>query len=118
MMRQGIAWRRHIRRIELERFRAGDERVFGGSLRNRSRNGEGHKNRSEKILIHDCLEGQMVFVLSICCAWARHYANTRIWAGVWGPCLVRAVLLRLQMVVSLKLTRFVHPSRISLSAIT
>ena len=30
MMRQGIAWRRHIGRIELERFRAGDERIFGG----------------------------------------------------------------------------------------
>jgi hypothetical protein len=55
MMRQGIAWRRHIWRIELEQFRAGDERVFGGeSLRGRYRNRESHRNRRQNILIHDC----------------------------------------------------------------
>jgi hypothetical protein len=50
MMRQGIAWRRHIGRIEFERFRAGDERVFGGSLRGRRRNGEATRIDTRRFL--------------------------------------------------------------------
>ncbi|WP_198164393.1 hypothetical protein [Bradyrhizobium jicamae] len=53
MMRQGVAWWRHVGRIEFERFRAGDERVVGQSLRSHRCTGESRKNRHQKTPIHD-----------------------------------------------------------------
>src|SRR3954453_9557799 len=82
MMRQWIAWWRCIGGIELERFRAGDERLSGGSLRRGSCNGEGHSNQSQQDSIHDLPPLRHAIGMRHLLRMDGQYAIARVWVAV------------------------------------